>query len=434
MRLKTIKNKNKINKLSNVELIKKDKLGISIKNNYDYSFRIPESGVYVIEIIATAKSWWQNLKGLKSFFNDDDLTLKIDGVEFPKLNGRGGLFDGEVAWNGNNLKGFSKTNIFIINLNEGRHALGFLADKNPVLESIAISRVNEEEINYLSEENNPAQDGDRRQWITIIPVNVSIKNLSIKASAKKYPEDRDDDDIKLIINGAVQKNESDKSHRNWFWCGRILDGLEKEFNRELNLEKGLHYIELWADRMPEIKSATIVMEKSINAFEDRKTFEYILGQVQGLYGEIGQEVEFDKIPDPVEIFSKYDKEIKIASIEFDIEPSILKATVAQESSFGNAVDHDGRYIEESGLMGLEKNNSIEQLIKLGYTFDYNKIQDVIRASAAYYKWLANIQLEKFKDTHNPLKLYTQYSKDLDAQNTKAPGIKEFLYYYFYYKQ
>ncbi|MFA4817626.1 MAG: transglycosylase SLT domain-containing protein [Parcubacteria group bacterium] len=243
-----------------MELIKKDKLSLSIKNNYDYPFEISESGVYFIEIVASAKSWWQNLKSFKSFFNDDDLTLKIDAIEFPKLNKKRGLFDGEVAWNGNNLKGLLKTNIFIINLNKGSHLLNFLADKNPILESIAIFKVDEEEINYLPEENNPAQDGDRRQWMTIIPINVFIKNLNIKASAKKYPKNIDDDDIKLIINGAIQKNESDKPHQNWFWCGRILDGLEKEFNQEVNFENKLNYIELWADRMPVLSEIKLSLD------------------------------------------------------------------------------------------------------------------------------------------------------------------------------
>ncbi|MFH1048731.1 MAG: hypothetical protein V1732_03645, partial [Patescibacteria group bacterium] len=61
------------------------------------NFEIPEDGIYFIEIIASAKSWWQNLKSLKSFFNDDDLAVKIDDIEFPKLNGKKGLFDGEAA-------------------------------------------------------------------------------------------------------------------------------------------------------------------------------------------------------------------------------------------------------------------------------------------------------------------------------------------------
>lgn len=243
-----------------MNLIKKDKLNIVVKNNYEYIFEVAEDGIYFIEIIASAKSWWQNFKGLVSFFRDDDLTLKVDSIKFPKLNGKLDLFDGEVAWNGNNLKGFSKTNVFIINLHKGSHKLEFLVDQKPFLESIVIYAVGEAKLDYIPEENNPAQDGNRRQWMTIILVDFFIKNLNIKASAKKYLGNSDDDDIKLIIDCNIQKNETDKSHKNWFWCGKILDGQEKEFNQELNLEKGLHYIELWADRMPEIKNISIMTD------------------------------------------------------------------------------------------------------------------------------------------------------------------------------
>lgn len=240
-----------------MNLIKKDKLNITVSNNYEYIFEVAEEGIYGIEIIANAKSWWQNFKSLVSFFKDDDLALKIDNIEFPKQNGKAGLFDGEVAWNGNNLKGLSKTNIFIINLNKGSHKLEFLVDQKPFLESIAVYVAMEAIIEYIPEENNPAQDGNRRQWMTIIPVNMPIKNLNINASAKSYPNNEDDDDIRLIINGDIQKNELDKSHENWFWCGKILNGQEKEFNQELNLPSGLHYIELWADRMPVLSSVNL---------------------------------------------------------------------------------------------------------------------------------------------------------------------------------
>lgn len=224
----------------------------------NYTFDISEEGLYLIEVIASAKSWWQNLKELRNFFNDDDLTLKIDDIEFPKLDGRRGLFDGEVAWNGNNLKGLSKTNVFIINLSVGAHTLTFLVDQKPTLKSIKINKVNDA-INYIPENNNPAEDGDRRQWITVVLTDLPLKNLGIKAIARNYSSQDDKDDLKLIIDGEIQlnENEADKKHKYWYWAGKLLDGQEKEFSKELNKAKGAHYIELWADRMPEIKNIKI---------------------------------------------------------------------------------------------------------------------------------------------------------------------------------
>jgi len=411
--------------------MRKDNLNKTIETKFVYNFDVLEQGLYLIEIIASARSWWQNLIGFNSFFNDDDLAVKIDNVEFPKLNNRRGLFDGEAAWNGNNLKGLSKTDVIIVNLSKGNHALNFLADQSPIVKSVNIFKNEKEKVTYAPTENNPSQGGNRRQWMTIVLANLSLKNISIKATATK--KEFDDEDIKIIIDGKIKTNNDTKWHKNWYWCGRILRGQEKDFSQDLNFPKGLHYIELWADKTPEIKNLMINLGKDDQKPEEKNP-EYIIKQVQDLYREIGQEIEFSKVPSPLEVFNKYDKETGVASNEFSIEPAILKATIAQESSFGNVIGHDYRYIGESGLMGLEKKNSIAQLAKLGYTFNYNGVQDVIRASAAYYKWLISIELGIFKDTRNPLKLYTQYSKDLKARNTKAPGIKEFLYYYFYYKQ
>lgn len=232
-----------------MRLIKQKKFNQTIKENFDYNFKVEQDGLYLIEIIASCKSWKQNLIKFISFFKDDDLTVKINDVEFLKLNGKKGLFDGEVAWNGNSLKGLFKTNIFAIYLKQDIHTIQFLVDQKPYLKSIQISKIEDlKKIVYIPTENNPAQDGNRRQWINIILVNLPLKNLFIKAKADKRK--KDDDDIKLIIDCKVQKNTESKSHKYWYWCGRILKGQDKEFNKEVNLRQGLHYIELWADRMP----------------------------------------------------------------------------------------------------------------------------------------------------------------------------------------
>lgn len=253
-----------------MRLLKNANLNQAIRDNFNYTFYIPTNSLYLLEITASAHGWWQNLKNFKSFFSDDDLTLIIDNnIQFPKLNNKKGLFDGEVAWNGNNLKGLSKTNIIIVNLAKGSHTINFIANQNPTLESINIFQIeNSNQITYTPQTNNPAQNGDRRQWLNLILVDLALETLTIKAIAKKQelPSPRlrrpkDDTDIKLIIDGSIQKNSTPKSHKDWYWCGRVLNGQEKEFKQTLNLTKGLHYIELWADGETVIEKIELVVFK-----------------------------------------------------------------------------------------------------------------------------------------------------------------------------
>ena len=244
-----------------MKLIQQEKFNKIIEENFDYTFNNKEEGIYLIEIIASCKSWKQNLIKFISFFKDDDLTIKINKKEFPKLNGKRGLFDGEVAWNGNNLKGLSKTNVFAVRLDKGNHKIHFLVNQKPFLKSIKISMVeNLEKIIYIPAENNPAEDGNRRQWINFTLVDLPVKRLNIQATAKTY-KGEDDDDIKLIIDGEIQKNAEDKSHKNWYWCGRTSKGVEKEFNKKLRLKQGLNYIELWADRKPFLHKVEMELRK-----------------------------------------------------------------------------------------------------------------------------------------------------------------------------
>ena len=68
-----------------------------IKDEFVYDFDIPETGLCVIEISSQAKGWLQNTLKFISFFQDDDLVVKIDNIEFYKLSGKRGLFDSEAA-------------------------------------------------------------------------------------------------------------------------------------------------------------------------------------------------------------------------------------------------------------------------------------------------------------------------------------------------
>ncbi|MBU3965010.1 transglycosylase SLT domain-containing protein, partial [Patescibacteria group bacterium] len=280
---------------------------------------------------------------------------------------------GEAAWNGNNLKGLAKTGIFLINFKKGNHTLYFLADQNPILESIALFKSdNKEEINYFPEENNPAQDGNRRQWITATVVNLPIKNLNIKAIAKNYSKNEDDDDIKLIIDGNIQKNEMDKSHKNWFWCGRILNGQEKEFNQELNLAKGLHYIEFWADRTPEIKQIKIVLGKTETDNEGDKKF----GKI-ALYKDI-EEADFVNLRSGPEIKDNIITQVKTGETVEIIDDIIEGEYIQNKSNIWHKIRHQeiegyilSSYIEINGQIREQVIEKIKILAKLhGINNDY----------------------------------------------------------------
>ncbi|TAN32657.1 hypothetical protein EPN28_04000 [Patescibacteria group bacterium] len=265
-------------------LIKKDdELDIAIRKSHSYAFSTPHSGLHLIEIVAKANSWWQNLKSFKSFLNDDDLVVKIDETEFPKLSGRKGLFNGEAAWNGDNLKGNLKTGIFLVSLASGAHVINFFADQKPVLKGVRIYKIEQGEP-YVPEKNNPPQDGDRRQWMTIALIDLSLKSLFISAVVGAHQ--RDDSDIKLIVDGKIIQNEQKNSHKNWFWCGNLSKGEPRELNKELNLPKGLHYVELWADKTPKLLELRINVDK-----DDSRIKAKIIWQTAALRREPNQKAD-----------------------------------------------------------------------------------------------------------------------------------------------
>jgi hypothetical protein len=242
-----------------MKIIKEEKINKEISKEWQYDFRVEETGIYLIEITARAKSWWQNLRNLKSFFYDDDLIITIDNFSFPKLNNKKGLFDSEMSWNGNQLKGLLKTNLYVLYFEKGEHNINFKNDQNPFLENISMFQI-ENEFTYVSLKNNIAENGDRRPWFALALAGFSIGKLKINISAGKNDK-KDDEDAKLIIDGKIQENSTEKSHKNWYWCGKIFKGEEKGFDKDLKLEKGVHYIELYADGSPTLNKIEVEISR-----------------------------------------------------------------------------------------------------------------------------------------------------------------------------
>ena len=307
-----------------------EQINKELKHDFVYPFETNE-GIFIIEIIARAKSWWQNLKGLRSFLKDDDITLNIDSKEIFTSNSNDK--DVKAIWNGNELKGLAKTVLVAVKLKKGKHIITLNPDQSPSLESIKISELEEKDNNtiiYSPSDNNPPEKGDRRPWISCVFINLAIKELSVLAKADK--QGRDDEDIKLLVNGKIEKNEDNKPHKDWLWCGKVLNGKEKEVVKAFNLEKGTHSIELWADNSPYLKKIEVTVlpdndsgeysEKTIKPYkyrgvfgnEDYNRYDAIIAETVAYWNN-----EFLKDTDPP---------------DDTLDPNLVKAMIYQESRMG----------------------------------------------------------------------------------------------------
>jgi len=86
-----------------LKIIKEEKLDKVVINYHAHSLEIKKEGIYLIEVTASAKSWWQNFFAK---FRGSKLKLQIGGESFDQDSSE---------WNGNILKGLSKTNVYILN-------------------------------------------------------------------------------------------------------------------------------------------------------------------------------------------------------------------------------------------------------------------------------------------------------------------------------
>jgi hypothetical protein len=375
-----------------MELIKKEKLDLTVKKEYAYSFDVPESRLYLIEIMASAQSWWQNFSGRRSFLKADYLSVQVNRGIFPRLSGsqsRKDLFLSPLAWNGNELKGLIKANIFIINLPAGKNDLKFVANQYPMLRQIAVFKISSDEaaIEYRPDEIATSQDGDRYPWISLATVGVAIKDMSVSALAGKYPRSRDDDDLKLVIDGQAQANKDKKSHRDWFWCGKILNGSAAIFKLAVNWTGGRHYLELWADRKPRLNFIKLSIQRDLGnpaayPYKNRSSEWWEKWKAVKQYSYRGPKGDQD--------YNRYDALIIKAVAHWNkefcddiyppdepLDPSLVKAMMLQESHMGydKTAGIDVMQIGNDQALGIlnHATDAPEHEIKHGKLWDLNYV-------------------------------------------------------------
>ncbi|MBI3559025.1 hypothetical protein HY085_01400 [Candidatus Gottesmanbacteria bacterium] len=234
----------------------------SVETKENNTFEVLTAGHYVILIAARASAWWQNFpQFLKRFFQDDNLSVTLDN------------YPTELKWNGNDLKGLEQTNIFLARLKPGLHKFNFKQTQPPTITKTEIYKVQNDAPDLTEILPEKIEDGDRRPLLKLAIIDTKQKKILVKAVVISGRQHRlfqkDDDDLKLIIDGETMENNSPKSHKNWYWCGRaqaLINTPEKSLERNL-LVKNLVLLEFYADRMPKIRSLKFFFDNTSPAFD-----------------------------------------------------------------------------------------------------------------------------------------------------------------------
>lgn len=211
-------------------------------------------------IILTARA-----RGEKQFTppatDDEDLVVRIDNKNFPKLTDSHVLIDSPASFNGGKLHNLPQTIYFLTFLKGKSHKIILEADKphsTAIFESIEVYTLDLSE-QLVMNIGKQADDGDRRTWLTFVLDNLPLKSFT--PNITYHRRFMDSDDVKVISDGKVQISLSrGLKHLFWFFAGSLIPKLSFRTESEkfvVNFPPKPHYIEFYADRMPILHHLTL---------------------------------------------------------------------------------------------------------------------------------------------------------------------------------
>lgn len=236
-----------------MQLIFEDRSKRIIKGQEEIKFS-SSSGFHLIILTGRAKDEKQ-LSKLAT--DDEELTLEIDGKIFPKLGSNSKqVLDSPAAINGGRSHNLSKTVYFLIYLEGKNHKIILKTDNPPdtaTFESLEVYSLDLVDILTL-EPKLQAEDGDRREWIPFVLDNLALNEFIVSFNLKR--RFLDSDDVKVIVDGEIKRNDRNLFRKLWYFIASIFIGEIQTETFNVNLSEGLHYIEFWADRMPTLEKIT----------------------------------------------------------------------------------------------------------------------------------------------------------------------------------
>lgn len=224
-----------------------DSFPVKVTASFSHTISIEQFGLYAVSITARCqgKRWFSLIK-------EQNLRLEINGKQFreipPEKNIQ--LWKIPPAWNGTELKGLSKTIVFILPLNVEDYTFTFFAEPEALIEKFEYKLLPDIQ-NVVFDLSEKAEDGDKRPWYTFAFVNLPLRALKADVSTQWHYFDGDD--VKLIVDNNIKPNSESKKYHDWLWSAKpdfFSKPKRKEKTFTENLPAGTHYVEFWADKTP----------------------------------------------------------------------------------------------------------------------------------------------------------------------------------------
>lgn len=345
---------------------------LHITKPYTHIFSVDKSGLVAIEVSARCKAAQQ----LRSN-TDEDLRVVINGLQcrevFPEKYTQ--LFNVPSAFNGTKLKGLRKSVVFLTVLGKGQHVVSLIPRPSATVEAISIHELQVSRNTVSLDIETKAEDGDRRPWYTFVPVDLPVNEIIVDATVSRRLWDSDD--VKIIVNNDVKKSIAGGRHKYWHLVGGLLGWIivgykgqssRTSVNLSANLDAGIHYLELYADRQPVLHKVTF-------------SFQFI---------------ETDAEKRAVQVIIQNAPLIKLVAREFEIDPAIIAAVIYQEQATNvNFIDYLADYIV--GLVGVNTSIGVAQIrIDTAAALEkhYSDLNPLDAASAAGTR---AVRIERLKD-------------------------------------
>lgn len=173
-------------------------------------------------------------------------------------------------------------------------------------------------------------DANNMPWYIFVLCDLPLSKLSIEATLQK--RFYDSDDLKIIIDGDIKRNNLGGKFKFWYLVSSFFSDKRKFIEFEENLDIGIHYFEIWRDKMPILHNVKLELSY----------------------------IETDSEKRAYKLIESYADVIKDIGKIFKIDPIIIAAVIYQEQSKNvNFVDTLTDYI--GGILGINTSIGIGQV-------------------------------------------------------------------------